>query len=123
MVFVFSNLETKEDALRLVKAMRMGRSKRRTAYEPAGLRLCWRRDSRVVLGPHRTAISAARRYLAAQSARGLLVFATIETELGLRNMDEIAQVPGIGLLYFTSGGDSVPRWVCRSTDPAISAAA
>ena len=47
---------------------------------------------------------------------------TIETELGLRNMDEIAQVPGIGALYFTSGGDLGTSLGVPSTDPAISAA-
>ena len=37
-------------------------------------------------------------------------------------MDEIAQVPGIGLLYFTSGGVLGTSLGVPSTDPAISAA-
>jgi len=122
MGFVFSNLETKEDALRLVKAMRMGRSKSDPLYEPAGLRLggggiaAWFWG---LTGPQ----YLQRADTWPLNPRGdLLAFATIETELGLRNMDEIAQVPGIGLLYFTSGGDLGTSLGVPSTDPAISAA-
>ena len=111
------DLETKEDALRLVKAMRMGRSKADPLYEPAGLRLGGGGIAASLWG------LTGPQYLQRADTwplnpRGdLLAFATIETELGLRNMDEIAQFPGIGLLYFTSGGDLGTSWVCRLPTP------
>jgi 2-keto-3-deoxy-L-rhamnonate aldolase RhmA len=122
MGFVFSNLETKEDALRLVKSMRLRKPKGHPLFEPDGTRLGCGGIASWFWGLTGQQYTQRADNWPLNPQGDLLAFATIETELGLKNMDEIAQVPGIGVLYFTSGGDLGTSLGVPSTDPAIGAA-
>lgn len=122
MGFVFSNLETKEDALRLVKSVRLGRNKADPLYEPAGLRLGGGGIASYFWGLTGQQYTQRADSWPHNPQGDLFLMAGIETELGVRNVNEIAQVPGIGALYFTSGGDLGTSLGVPSSDPAIGAA-
>lgn len=73
-------IDTAEDCARFVGAVR---------YAPAGYRS---------VGPFRASLYAGRDYLA-KSNETVLAIAQIETKPGLENVEAIAQVPGLDMLY------------------------
>lgn len=123
MGLLFTNLETKEQALKLVQMMRYNRPKSDPLFEPQG-----QRGSGGGLATWFWGLSGAAEYRQRADVwplnpRGeLIALAAIETELGVRNADQIAQVPGISGLYLTSGGDLGMSMAVPSGDPALEAA-
>lgn len=82
-----------------------------TRYPPAGIRS---------YGPMRSALRIGPTPAEADAA--VLVFAMIETPEGLRNLEEIAAVPGLDGLYVGPSDLTLALGGTTSTDPSVSAA-
>lgn len=114
MGIIFNGVDNKEQMMRLARYMRYPQQKTSTYKEPPGLRGYSPGNAVFAWG-----ISAAEYEQHADlwplNPEGdLLAIPMIETAEGLKNVDEIASVPGVGAIFVGAGGDlhqylGVPR--------------
>jgi 4-hydroxy-2-oxoheptanedioate aldolase len=114
MGIIFNGVDNKEQMTRLVRFMRYPQQKTSAYQEPPGLRGYSPGNAVFAWG-----ISAAEYEQHADlwplnPGGDLLAIAMIETAEGLKNVDEIASVPGVGAIFIGAGGDlhqylGVPR--------------
>jgi 4-hydroxy-2-oxoheptanedioate aldolase len=114
MGIIFNGVDNQEQMTRLVRYMRYPQQKTSTYQEPPGLRGYSPGNAVFAWG-----ISAAEYEQHADlwplnPGGDLLAIAMIETAEGLKNVDQIASVPGLGAIFIGAGGDlhqylGVPR--------------
>lgn len=118
---IFSTVETKEHALSAVRSMRYPQRRGSPHMEPAGLRGVGPTNALWFWG-----ISASeyiqRADLWPLNPQGdLLAMMLIESVEGLKNVNEIASVPGVGVIYAGAGDLSMSMGVAQGS-PEIEAA-
>ena len=105
MGIIFNGVENKEQMTRLIRFMRYPQKKTSKYQEPTGLRGSGPGNAIFAWG-----ISAAEDERHADvwplnPDGDLLAIAMIETAEGLKNVNEIASVPGVGAIFLGAGGD------------------
>lgn len=105
MGIIFNGVENKEQMMRLIRYMRYPQMKTSKYQQPPGMRGYAPGNATFAWG-----ISAAEYERRADvwplnPDGDLLAIPMIETAEGLKNVDEIAAVPGVGAIFIGAGGD------------------
>ena len=105
MGIIFNGVENKEQMMRLIRYMRYPQMKTSKYQQPPGMRGYAPGNATFAWG-----ISAAEYERRADvwplnPDGDLLAIPMIETAEGLKNVDEIASVPGVGAIFIGAGGD------------------
>jgi 4-hydroxy-2-oxoheptanedioate aldolase len=96
---IYPNIETKEQALRAVRAMRGAPQKGDKYPEPAGQRHCCPRTAAKYWGLSLDEYLARADVWPLNPDGELIAMIMIESPLGYKNIDEILSVPGIGAIF------------------------
>jgi 4-hydroxy-2-oxoheptanedioate aldolase len=120
---MFNNIETKEQAMRAVQIMRYPQNKGSRYPEPVGLRGHGAEAAEWFWGVEEPDYLEHADVWPLNPQGDLLAMMMIETEAGVKNVNEIAQVPGVSL-YISGGSDlSMSYGVFPQRDsPAVEAA-
>ena len=124
MGFVFNTVETKEEAEAAVRSMRYPPWKAfpNTQKGPAGIR-GWSPGGAVWAWGIDTEEYRRRADLWPLNPEGdLMAIMIIETQIGIKNVDAIAQVPGVTALSAAAGGDLSSSYGVPANAPEIEAA-
>ena len=101
---MFNNIETKEQAMRAVQIMRYPQNKGSRYAEPVGLRGHGAEAAEWFWGVEEPEYLEHADVWPLNPQGDLLAMMMIETEAGVKNVNEIAQVPGVSL-YISGGSD------------------
>ena len=100
---IFSTVETKEQAVSAVRSMRYPQPRGATYPEPKGLRSVGPANAVWYWGVATSEYLERADVWPLNPAGDLLAIMLIESEEGVENVDEIASVPGVGMLYAGTG--------------------
>ena len=104
----FPGVDTKEQALSAVQGMRYPQLRTSRYLEPAGLRGMGPTNAVWFWGIPQAEYLERADLWPLNPAGDLLCIVMIESAEGVKNVDEIASVPGVGLIFVGSAGD-LPR--------------
>jgi 4-hydroxy-2-oxoheptanedioate aldolase len=114
MGIIFNGVDNKEQMMRLVQYMRYPQQKTSKYQQPPGLRGSAPGNPSFVWGISTDEYERHADVWPLNPEGDLLAIPMIETAEGLKNVDEIAAVPGVGAIFVGNGGDlhqylGVPR--------------
>jgi 4-hydroxy-2-oxoheptanedioate aldolase len=114
MGIIFNGVDNKEQMMRLVQYMRYPQQKTSKYQQPPGLRGSAPGNPSFVWGISTDEYERHADVWPLNPEGDLLAIPMIETAEGLKNVDEIASVPGVGAIFVGNGGDlhqylGVPR--------------
>jgi 4-hydroxy-2-oxoheptanedioate aldolase len=105
MGIIFNGVENKQQMERLIQFMRYPQQKTSKYQEPSGLRGYSPNNAVFVWGVSTAEYERHADVWPINPEGDLLAIAMIETSEGLKNVDQIASVPGVGAIFIGSGGD------------------
>lgn len=105
MGIIFNGVDNKEQMLRLVRYMRYPQQKTSKYQQPQGLRGYSPGNAVFAWGVSPPEYERHADLWPLNPEGDLLAIPMIETAEGLKNVDEIASVPGVGAIFVGSGGD------------------
>ena len=119
---IFNGVDSKEQALNAVRSMRYPPLKGETRREPAGIRGYGTGGATWAWGI--TAAEYERRadVWPLNPDGDLLAVVMIESEVGMKNLNEIAAVPGVGAIFLGAGSDLSRSMGVRPNAPEVEAA-
>src|SRR6202790_3080357 len=114
MGIIFNGVDNKEQMMRLVQYMRYPQQKTSKYQQPSGLRGSAPGNPSFAWGVSTGEYELHADVWPLNPEGDLLAIPMIETAEGLKNVDEIAAVPGVGAIFLGNGGDlhqylGVPR--------------
>jgi 4-hydroxy-2-oxoheptanedioate aldolase len=105
MGIIFNGVENKEQMTRLIRYMRYPQQKTSKYQQPPGLRGYAPGNAVFAWGVSAAEYERRADVWPLNPEGDLLAIPMIETAEGLRNVDEIAAVPGVGAIFIGAGGD------------------
>jgi 4-hydroxy-2-oxoheptanedioate aldolase len=105
MGIIFNGVENKEQMTRLIRYMRYPQQKTSKYQQPPGLRGYAPGNAIFAWGVSAAAYERHADVWPLNPEGDLLAIPMIETAEGLKNVDEIAAVPGVGAIFIGAGGD------------------
>ena len=105
MGIIFNGVETKEQMARLIRFMRYPQQRTSKYQQPAGLRGFSPGNAVFAWGISPAEYEQRADVWPLNPDGDLLAIPMIETAEGLKNVDEIASVPGVGAIFIGAGGD------------------
>jgi 4-hydroxy-2-oxoheptanedioate aldolase len=102
---IFNGVESKEQMTRLIRFMRYPQQKTSKYQEPPGLRGYAPGNATFAWGVSAAEYERHADVWPLNPEGDLLAIPMIETLEGLKNVDEIAAVPGVGAIFIGAGGD------------------
>src|SRR6202049_208014 len=103
---IFNGVDNKEQMMRLVQYMRYPQQKTSKYQQPSGLRGSAPGNPSFAWGVSTGEYELHADVWPLNPEGDLLAIPMIETAEGLKNIDEIAAVPGVGAIFLGTGGDS-----------------
>src|SRR5262245_21304034 len=119
---IFNGVDTKEQAVFAVRSMRYPPLKGAKRPEPAGIRGYGPTGAAWVWGLNAADYERHADVWPLNPDGDLLATALIESAEGLKNLDEIASVPGVGALFLGAGQDLARSLGIRPGTPELEAA-
>jgi len=105
MGIIFNGVDNKEQMMRLVQYMRYPQQKTSKYQQPPGLRGYGAHNAVFAWGVSQAEYERHADLWPLNPEGDLLAIPMIETAEGLKNVDEIASVPGVGAIFIGQGGD------------------
>jgi 4-hydroxy-2-oxoheptanedioate aldolase len=105
MGIIFNGVDNKEQITRLIRFMRYPQQKSSKYQEPSGMRGYSPGNAVFAWGISPAEYERHADVWPLNPEGDLLAIAMIETTEGLKNVDEIAAVPGLGAIFVGAGGD------------------
>lgn len=105
MGIIFNGVDNKEQMMRLVQFMRYPQQKTSKYQDPPGLRGYGAGNAVFAWGVSQAEYERHADLWPLNPEGDLLAIPMIETAEGLKNVDEIASVPGVGAIFIGVGGD------------------
>jgi 4-hydroxy-2-oxoheptanedioate aldolase len=105
MGIIFNGVDNKEQMARLVQFMRYPQSPKSEHPQPAGIRGFSPGNAVFAWGISQAEYEQRADLWPLNPQGDLLAIPMIETAEGLKNVDEIASVPGVGAIFVGAGGD------------------
>jgi len=105
MGIIFNGVETKEQMMRLIRFMRYPQMRTSKYQQPPGLRGFSPGNAVFAWGISPAEYEQRADVWPLNPDGDLLAIPMIETAEGLKNVDEIASVPGVGAIFIGAGGD------------------
>jgi 4-hydroxy-2-oxoheptanedioate aldolase len=105
MGYIFSGVETKEQALAAVQSMRYPQKRGSPHMEPAGKRGSGAANATWAWGVSGEEYERRADLWPLNPEGDLLAIVMVETAEGVRNLDEILSVPGVGMVFIGAAGD------------------
>jgi 4-hydroxy-2-oxoheptanedioate aldolase len=105
MGIIFNGVENKEQMTRLIRFMRYPQQKTSKYQQPPGLRGYAPGNAIFAWGVSAAEYERRADVWPLNPEGDLLAIPMIETAEGLKNVDEIAAVPGVGAIFIGAGGD------------------
>jgi 4-hydroxy-2-oxoheptanedioate aldolase len=105
MGIIFNGVDNKEQMMRLVRYMRYPQQKTSKYQQPPGLRGSGPANALFAWGVSVAEYERHADVWPLNPEGDLLAIPMIETLEGLKNVDEIAAVPGVGAIFIGAGGD------------------
>jgi 4-hydroxy-2-oxoheptanedioate aldolase len=105
MGIIFNGVENKEQMTRLIRYMRYPQQKTSKVQQPPGLRGYAPGNAIFAWGVSAAEYERHADVWPLNPEGDLLAIPMIETAEGLKNVDEIAAVPGVGAIFIGAGGD------------------
>jgi 4-hydroxy-2-oxoheptanedioate aldolase len=105
MGIIFNGVDNKEQMMRLVRYMRYPQQKTSNYQQPSGLRGYAPGNAIFVWGVSSAEYERRADLWPLNPEGDLLAIPMIETAEGLKNVDEIASVPGVGAIFVGAAGD------------------
>lgn len=105
MGIIFNGVDNKEQMTRLIQYMRYPQPKTSKYQQPSGLRGYAPGNATFAWGISAPEYERRADVWPLNPAGDLLAIPMIETEEGLKNVNEIAAVPGVGAIFIGAGGD------------------
>jgi 4-hydroxy-2-oxoheptanedioate aldolase len=105
MGIIFNGVETKEQMVRLIRFMRYPQMRTSKYQQPPGLRGFSPGNAVFAWGISSAEYEQRADVWPLNPDGDLLAIPMIETAEGLKNVDEIASVPGVGAIFIGAGGD------------------
>jgi 4-hydroxy-2-oxoheptanedioate aldolase len=102
---IFNGVDNKEQMMRLVQYMRYPQQKTSKYQQPPGLRGYGAHNAVFAWGVSQAEYERHADLWPLNPEGDLLAIPMIETAEGLKNVNEIAAVPGVGALFIGQGGD------------------
>src|SRR2546429_832176 len=116
---IFNGVETREQALIAIKSMRYPQLKGSQYYEPNGTRGAGPANATWIWGISGEEYDRHADLWPLNPDGDLLATMMIESVEGLKNVDKIAAVPGVGALFPGAGNDLARSLGVRSNDPEL----
>jgi 4-hydroxy-2-oxoheptanedioate aldolase len=105
MGIIFNGVDNKEQMMRLIQFMRYPQQKTSKYQQPPGLRGYGAHNAVFAWGVSQAEYERHADVWPLNPEGDLLAIPMIETAEGLKNVDEIASVPGVGAIFIGQGGD------------------
>jgi 4-hydroxy-2-oxoheptanedioate aldolase len=105
MGIIFNGVDNKEQMTRLIRFMRYPQQKSSAYQQPPGMRGYYPGNAIFAWGISPAEYERHADVWPLNPEGDLLAIAMIETTEGLKNVDEIAAVPGLGAIFVGAGGD------------------
>jgi 4-hydroxy-2-oxoheptanedioate aldolase len=122
MGIIFNGVDNKEQMTRLIQAMRYPQPKNSEYPHPAGLRGYSPGNAVFAWGISQPEYERHADVWPLNPQGDLLAIAMIETAEGLKNVNEIAAVPGVGAIFVGAGGDLHQYLGVAANSPEVEAA-
>jgi 4-hydroxy-2-oxoheptanedioate aldolase len=119
---IFNGVDTKEQAVSAVRSMRYPPLKGETRREPIGIRGYGTGGATWAWGVNAAEYERRADVWPLNPEGDLLAVIMIESEEGLKNLNEIAAVPGVGALFLGAGSDLSRSMGVRPNAPELEAA-
>lgn len=119
----FPTIDNKEEALRAVKSMRYPQPRGSKYMEPAGLRGMGAGNATWLWGVGGDEYNRRADLWPLNPEGDLFSIIMIESAEGVKNVEEIAQVPGVGVLFVGTAGDLPASLGVKPDSPEVEAAA
>jgi 4-hydroxy-2-oxoheptanedioate aldolase len=119
---IFNGVDTKEQAIAAVRSMRYPPLKGETRREPVGIRGYGTGGATWAWGVSAAEYERRADVWPLNPDGDLLAVVMIESEEGLKNLDAIASVPGVGALFLGAGSDLSRSMGVRPNAPEVEAA-
>jgi 4-hydroxy-2-oxoheptanedioate aldolase len=105
MGIIFNGVDNKEEMMRLVQFMRYPQLKTSKYQDPPGVRGYGAHNAVFAWGVSQAEYERHADLWPLNPEGDLLAIPMIETAEGLKNVDEIASLPGVGAIFAAAGGD------------------
>jgi len=122
MGFIFTDVGTKQDAMAAVQMMRYPQMKGAKYFEPVGKRGNSAANATWIWGLNTEEYMRRADLWPLNPDGDLLAIMMVESAEGLKNVDEIASVPGVGAIFVGAGGDLHLSLGVRQDSPEVEAA-
>jgi 4-hydroxy-2-oxoheptanedioate aldolase len=119
---IFNGVDTKEQAVNAVRSMRYPPLKGETRREPAGIRGYGTGGATWAWGVNAAEYERRADVWPLNPDGDLLAVVMIESEVGMKNLNEIAAVPGVGAIFLGAGSDLSRSMGVRPNAPEVEAA-
>jgi 4-hydroxy-2-oxoheptanedioate aldolase len=119
---IFNGVDTKEQAVHAVRSMRYPPLKGETRREPVGIRGYGTGGATWAWGVNAAEYERRADVWPLNPAGDLLAIVMIESVEGLKNLNEIAAVPGVGAIFLGAGSDLSRSMGVRPNAPEVEAA-
>ena len=119
---VFNGVDTKEQAIAAIRSMRYPPLKGETRREPVGIRGYGTGGATWAWGVNAAEYERRADVWPLNPEGDLLAIVMIESEEGMKNLDAIASVPGVGALFLGAGSDLSRSMGVRPNAPEVEAA-
>jgi 4-hydroxy-2-oxoheptanedioate aldolase len=119
---IFNGVDTKEQAVTAVRSMRYPPLKGETRREPAGIRGYGTGGATWAWGVNAAEYERRADVWPLNPEGDLLAIVMIESEVGMKNLNEIAAVPGVGAIFLGAGSDLSRSMGVRPNAPEVEAA-
>ena len=119
---IFNGVDTKEQAVNAVRSMRYPPLKGETRREPAGIRGYGTGGATWAWGVNAAEYERRADVWPLNPDGDLLAIVMIESEVGMKNLNEIAAVPGVGAIFLGAGSDLSRSMGVRPNAPEVEAA-
>ncbi len=121
MGFIFNGVSSKEQALAAVQSMRYPQPKGAKYPEPVGIRGSGAANATWIWGVNTEEYERHADLWPLNPDGDLLAIIMIESADGLKNLEDIASVPGVGALFVGAGGDLHLSMGVRQNGPEVEA--
>ena len=119
---IFNGVDTKDQAIAAVRSMRYPPLKGETRREPVGIRGYGTGGATWAWGVSAAEYERRADVWPLNPDGDLLAVVMIESEEGMKNLDAIASVPGVGALFLGAGSDLSRSMGVRPNAPEVEAA-
>ena len=119
---IFNGVDTKEQAVNAVRSMRYPPLKGETRREPVGIRGYGTGGATWAWGVNAAEYERRADVWPLNPDGDLLAIVMIESEVGMKNLNEIAAVPGVGAIFLGAGSDLSRSMGVRPNAPEVEAA-